>query len=144
MPSAALVGRCSTLVCAVLAAFVTCDVHADVVGLHVASIHSKHGFCNLNLGAYYRFEAGWQAGGYRNSECRASFYVGWHAETSGRVRAGIGLGAVTGYRGQGVQPVVMPSVAFSITEQQSVRLIFLPKRDPKSAAVLHMTLEHQL
>jgi hypothetical protein len=144
MPSAALVRRYSTLVCAVLAAFIAPNGHADVVGLHVGSIHSKHGFCGVNLGVYYRFEAGWQAGGYRNSECRASFYVGWHTETSGRLRLGIGLGGVTGYKGQGVQPVVMPSVAFSLTERQSMRLIFLPKRDPKSAAVLHMTLEHQL
>lgn len=144
MPSAALIRRCSTLVCAVLATFVAPDARADVAGLHVASIHSKSGFCGLNLGAYYRWEAGWQVGGYRNSECRASFYVGWHIETSGRLRAGIGLGGVTGYKGQGVQPVVMPSVAYSLTERESIRLIFLPKRDPKSAAVLHMTLEHQL
>jgi len=143
MPSAAVRRFCSSLVCAVLAAFITPDAHADVVGLHVASIHSRPGFCNLNLGLYYRFEAGWQAGGYRNSECRASFYVGWHAETEGRLRLGIGLGAVTGYRGQGVQPVVMPSVAFSVTERESVRLIYLPKKDPKSAAVLHMTIEHR-
>jgi hypothetical protein len=144
MPSAALVRRYSFLVCAVLAAFANSHAHADVLGLHVASVHSRSGFCDLNLGAYYRWEAGWQIGGYRNSECRASFYVGWNIETSGRLRAGIGLGAVSGYRNQGIQPVVMPSVAFSFTERESVRLIFLPKRDPKSAAVLHMTLEHQL
>jgi hypothetical protein len=143
MPSAALVRRCSTLVCAVLAAFDTRGAHPDVVGVHVGSIHSRPGFCNLNLGLYYRVDAGWQAGGYRNSECRASYYAGWHTETEGRFRLGIGLGGVTGYRGQGVQPVVMPSIAFSITERESLRLIYLPKRDPKSAAVLHLTIEHR-
>ena len=143
MPSAALFQR-SVWVCAVLAAFISTDTHADILGVHVASVHDRSGFCNLNLGAYYRWQAGWQVGGYRNSDCRASFYGGWHVETSGRVRVGLGLGAVTGYKGEGVLGVVMPSVAFSVTERQSARLIFLPRRDPKSAAVLHLTIEHRL
>lgn len=115
----------------------------DTVGLHVGSYHSRPGFCSLNPGVYYRWENGVQVGGYRNSQCRPSLYAGWFVETEGTVRAGIGLGAVSGYRGKGILPVLMPSVAVSITEQQSLRFIYFPKTHPKAAAVFHMTIEHK-
>jgi len=116
---------------------------ADTLGLHVASYHSRPGFCNLNPGVYYRWDNGVQVGGYRNSQCRPSLYAGWFIETEGTVRAGIGLGAVNGYRGKGILPVLMPSIAVSITEQQSLRFIYFPKTHPKAAAVFHMTIEHR-
>lgn len=115
----------------------------DVLGFHIASIHSKPGFCDFNPGIYYRWTKGGQIGAYRNSQCRASLYAGWFIETEGAVRAGIGVGGVSGYRGKGVLPALMPSVAVSITERQSLRFVYFPKRDPKSAAVFHMAIEHR-
>lgn len=144
MRTAALTHRYIVYLLVAFGALAATDAHAeDTLGFHVASYHSRPGFCNINPGLYYRWENGIQIGGYRNSQCRPSFYGGWFVETEGRVRAGIGLGVVSGYRGRGILPVLMPSVAVSVTEHQSLRFIYFPKTHPKAAAVFHMTIEHR-
>jgi hypothetical protein len=103
-----------------------------MLGPQAGSNHGKPGFCNFHPGIQFRWDNGVQFGAYRNSQCRASLYAGWSIEAGG-----------DGYRGKGVKPAPSPSIAVSITQQQSLRFGYVPKTHPKSAAAFQMVIEHR-
>jgi hypothetical protein len=112
-----------------------------VVGLHVATLHSSRGWCDANPGLYARWSGGFTAGTYRNSECRPSAYAGWAWQTEGAVRAGVLVGVVTGYKAHAVLPLLLPSVAFDLTQSTTARLTYIPKVQKRGAHALHFSLE---
>lgn len=102
---------------AVALAFVVGAAHAGTIGLHLVSYHPEHPhdrprYNDLNLGAYYRANAGWQVGAYYNSQRRPSVYAGlaWSYD-AGPASVGLLAGLVTGYRAGPVLPFAAPSVA---------------------------------
>ena len=116
-----------------------------VLGLHLATVHSASGFCNVNPGAYAVWEGGFTVGTYRNSECeKFSAYAGWTWQTEGRLRAGITAGLVTGYRRSPFMPLLVPSVAFDLSPSTTVRLTYVPKVEKGGAHALHVALEFPL
>ena len=116
-----------------------------MIGLHLATVHSVSGFCNINPGAYAVWEGGFTVGAYRNSECeKVSAYAGWTWQTEGRLRAGVTAGLITGYRRAPVMPLLVPSVSFYISPSTTVRLSFLPKVEKGGANALHYSVEFPL
>ena len=116
-----------------------------VIGLHLATVHSASGFCNVNPGAYAVWTSGFTVGAYRNSECeKVSAYAGWTWQTEGRLRAGLTAGLVTGYRRSPVMPLLVPSVAFDLSPSTTVRLTYVPKVEKGGAHALHVALEFPL
>lgn len=94
----------------ILASCSMSPVAAQTVGLHLASVHSKSGYNNVNPGVYVNLD-GWTVGTYYNSERRQSYYAGYTLDRDfGPVRASLTLGGITGYDG-GPLPLVVPSLA---------------------------------
>src|SRR5687768_5347830 len=92
---------------------------AGTVRLHLGSIHfPQRDFNNSNPGLYYRSDAGWTAGAYRNSLRRTSAYAGhtWQWD-----RLALTAGGVTGYSDR-LQPLLVPSYAFLRTQAFSLRV----------------------
>lgn len=116
-----------------------------VLGLHLATVHSASGFCNVNPGAYAVWAGGFTVGAYRNSECaKVSAYTGWTWQTEGRLRAGVTAGLITGYRRAPVMPLLVPSLSFDLSPSTTVRLSFVPKIEKGGANALHFSLEFPL
>ena len=137
------------VIAAIFASFCTLPARAfeapSVVGLHLATVHSASGFCNVNPGAYAVWEGGFTVGTYRNSECeKVSAYAGWTWQTEGRLRAGLTAGLVTGYRRSPVMPLLVPSIAFDLSPSTTVRLTYVPKVEKGGAHALHVALEFPL
>jgi len=120
------------------------SVHADTIGLHTFTWHDKPGFCNVNPGGYYKSNSDLTLGAYRNSECKFSTYAGMTWETTGSVRFGITVGAVSGYRLKPILPLVIPSVSVSLGGGYSMRVLAAPKIIPSSATAVHFTIERKL
>ena len=139
----------AVVIAAMFASFCTLPARAfeapAVLGLHLATVHSASGFCNINPGAYAVWENGFTVGAYRNSECeRVSAYAGWTWQTEGRLRAGVTAGLITGYRRAPVMPLLVPSVSFDVSPSTTVRLSFIPKVEKGGANALHFSLEFPL
>ena len=86
------------------------------LAVSVASLHADaHGMNQFNPGMGVEVGA-WHAGEYRNSLDRTSVYLGREfAAGNGPIRAGLLLGAVSGYRrigGSPVLPLVAPFVSW--------------------------------
>lgn len=122
---------------------------AVVVGVHLASVHLQpelsgdRPYNNANPGLYVRTAEDWQGGAYYNSHRRASFYAGRAWETSGTVRAGLGVFAATGYPMGSVVPMVTGSLATDVGAT-TVRLSATPRIGDKASAVVHLSLEWKL
>jgi len=126
---------CSAVALALLAP----DAQADTVGLHLASVHvpQRH-FNNTNPGLYYRSDAGWTTGGYRNSLRHTSVYAGYTWEYSA---LGLTAGAVTGYQ-HAVQALVVPSLRLFTHEGFSARLAYIPRVEKRiESNVWHLMVE---
>lgn len=112
---------------------------AGTIGVHLGSIHfPQRDFNNANPGLYYRSEAGWTAGAYRNSLRRTSAYAGhtWQWD-----RLALTAGGVTGYADK-LQPLLVPSFAFLRSERLSLRVAFIPRIEKRiESHVLHLMAE---
>jgi hypothetical protein len=117
----------------------------QMIGLHVASLHSAAGFCNFDPGVYARWGSGFTVGAYRNSECRASAYAGmtWDKPLTDRITGSITLGAVTGYRRAPVMPLMVPSVQIRLDDAYALRVAFIPKVEKSGAHALHFMVERR-
>ncbi|KNZ33325.1 MAG: hypothetical protein AD742_06980 [Methylibium sp. NZG] len=113
--------------------------HADTVGLHLASVHvPQRQFNNVNPGLYYRSDAGWTVGGYRNSLRRTSVYGGYTLEYG---PLALTAGAVTGYQ-DAVQAMLVPSLRLFTHEGVSARLAYIPRVEKRiSSNVWHLMVE---
>lgn len=101
------------------------QARADTWGLHLASWHTAEGYNNRNPGAYWRSPEGWTVGAYCNSEsraprfreaaaCQVSAYAGrvLDAAIVGDLRAGVMVGAVTGYRRAAILPAAIGTLSY--------------------------------
>ena len=126
---------------AIVLALVAGAARADTIGLHLGSYHPQHPadrprYNDLNLGAYYRADDGWQVGAYFNSIRRPSVYAGWTwSHDVGAVSVGLLAGLVTGYRAGPILPFAAPSVAVG-----AWRLSFVPATR-FGASVFHLSYE---
>lgn len=135
--------------------------NADTIGLHVASAHSKSGFNNANLGAYYVHDSGATIGAYCNSEsrsplfpqarpCQVSAYAGYTLTADvGPARLSATVGVITGYA-RGTTPMALPSLSLAQginvlgVDIGKPRVAFIPRIDPKRGAhVLHFMWEKE-
>jgi hypothetical protein len=115
---------------------------AQTVMTGFASRHSQPGYCESNHGIGYRHDtgdwAGWGIGAYRNSMCQTSVYVAreWQAHIAGPLRAGIIVGAATGYA-YPLVPVVLPELVAHSGKAEVALLIqpFEMKESPRFVAV---------
>jgi len=113
--------------------------YAQVVGIHLVSVHGKEGMNNFNPGVYARLDNGLTAGTYYNSHRRQSFYAGYTIETVGKISLALTGGVVTGYAK--TMPLLVPSVAYKFSEA-TIRLGFIPKPPVRgSCSALHLMAE---
>lgn len=111
-----------------------------VVGLHLASAHSRGGYEAATVGMYVQHD-GLTAGVLRNSYGRMSAYAGWTLQTAD-ARWAVTVGAVTGYPARRVSLLVAPSVRLPLAEGWAARLAYLPKPPQVgSSAALHLSIE---
>lgn len=127
---------------ALLIGLATCaDTRADIlpetVGIHAVSWHEKDGMNNVNPGIYGRWDNGFTAGTYYNSERRQTFYAGWTFADSSDTFA-VTVGAATGYMRASVVPILVPSVRLPMTDRFSLRVSVAPVKD---AAAIHLSFE---
>lgn len=120
------------------AALLAGAAHAEIIGLHLASVHSMPDYNNSNTGIYYRESTGFTAGAYYNSQWRQSAYMGITRQIG---PVDVSLLAITGYREADVMPAVIPSYAFAIGGGVALRtsLILNPGDGPHA---LHFSLEY--
>lgn len=113
---------------------------AGTLGAHLASLHFPQAdFNNFNPGVYYRSEAGWTTGVYRNSLKRGTVYAGYTWQVG---PAALTAGAITGY-GHGVMPLLVPSLAVFTHEGVTARLAYIPRVEKRIGShVLHLMLEY--
>lgn len=124
----------------------------EAVGLHLASVHSNNGrdymgpdgWNDANPGVYIRLHNGLTAGVLQNSERRTSVYGGWTISTPGRMFS-LTLGAITGYEGHTLYPLVVPSMNLNLAAvglpTLSLRTaLLLP---PGCPAAVHFMIEHK-
>lgn len=117
-------------------------------------------FETLTPGVYARAESGLTVGAYRNSYGKPSAYLGWTFATDDD-RFALTLGAVTGYRrtikenrdpalnrppavqvvGDAVQPLVVPSMRFSLGENTALRVSYVPEPRKGDVSVVHLSIE---
>lgn len=112
---------------------------AGQFGLHLGSVHfPQRDFNNANPGLYWRSDAGWTAGAYRNSLRRTSGYAGMTWQWG---RLALTAGGVTGYADK-VQPLLVPSLQFLRTDDFSLRVAFIPRIEKRiESHVLHLMAE---
>lgn len=112
---------------------------AGTVGLHLASKHfPTRDFNNVNPGVYWRADAGWMVGAYRNSLERTTVYAGYNWQW--RALA-LTAGAATGYA-EKVQPLLVPSLALFTVEGVTARVAFIPRVEKRiESHVLHFLVE---
>lgn len=127
---------------AIVAFVATFAANAATIGAHLGTYHDTGKWCNFNPGLYFKTDSGLTVGGYRNSECRKSFYAGYTVEYGKDVRVAVTTGVITGYK-IGTIPLFAPSVAMNVTEQASLRLTFIPKIEPKGANAFHLSTEYK-
>ena len=119
------------------------SVKAATVGLHLASKHDKPGFNDTNPGVYLRNRGGYTVGTVYNSVDRQAFYAGYtFSRNLGKTEVAVTVGGITGYS-LPVTPMIVPSVAVSITENLRVRFNYLAKIHIDGANALHLAIERK-
>lgn len=112
-------------------------------------VYRRERYRSDTVGLYVRHNAsGWQAGALRNSLGRLSVYAAYTLQTRDGM-FGIALGGITGYPGEPVRPLVVPSMRLRVPgldQNTAVRLSLLPAKpgSDKHAAGLHLSVERDL
>jgi hypothetical protein len=101
------------------------------------------------VGVYVRHNpSGWQGGVLRNSFGRTSVYLAYTLHSADG-RFALAVGGITGYQGEPVRPLLVPSMRLPLPGlvQTSARLSLLPakpgNREGKHAAGVHLSLERE-
>jgi hypothetical protein len=113
------------------------------IGLHLISLHARHGYETATPGVYVRMSTGMTAGLLRNSEGRASTYLGYTWETADR-RWALTVGGITGYRSAVVSPLLVPSWRYALSGNKLAwRVAYIPKPPEagRGSSALHLALE---
>jgi hypothetical protein len=76
------------------------------IGLHLASVHGRDGYNDMNPGLYVQTECGIVVGGFYNSYRKPSVQIGWRGEPE-HLPVFIEAGVVTGYPGHDVAVYAM-------------------------------------
>ncbi len=122
------------------------EVHAQTVGIHLASQHfPQRQFNNTNPGMYLKLDNGLTAGWYRNSERGHSQYIGWTGtlwQITNSVSLEVTAGAITGYRRADVLPLLVPSLR--IGELNAVRITLAPPIGKGASTALHLSIERKM
>lgn len=136
----------------------------DGIGVHLVSHHFPAlDRNNVNPGLYFKFTAlgvdNLVVGGYKNSFSEPSYYFGKsfklasHSDFSLDIVLGVVTGYPTHYKTKNgvktyyatskVLPLMVPSLAYALTENNTARLSVIPKltRHSETTAV-HLSLEH--
>lgn len=123
----------------VLMAAATPCAMAGTIGLHIGSRHiPAKNYNNANLGIYYRTDAGWTAGIYRNSLDRTSVYAGYTWKFG---MLDVTTALVTGYFND-VQPLLVPSISLFTYRGITPRVAYIPRVEKKIGShVLHLMVE---
>ena len=79
------------------------------VGLHLASVHSRGGYTDINPGVYVESECGVMIGAFRNSYGNFSAQLAYRLEPK-KLPVFVEAGLATGYPGHDVQPYAMGGV----------------------------------
>lgn len=143
-----------------LSAFTPFMAMAQVFGLHIGSQHDPDPggrANNLNPGIYLRLDNGFTAGLYKNSLHKDTGYVG--LTTSEFLRTSVTFGVASGYRPEGLIPIVVPTwriVTFGggpdglfFTDDYtkvgtiSVRFAWIPRIEEKGTNVYHLMIERK-
>jgi len=112
------------------------------IGLHLASMHSRPGFENINPGIYAINRCGWMAGAYRNSFDQPSLYVARLIDPPRAVWF-VSAGLITGYD-RPLTPVIAVGAKARLTPNLTLRLTFVPEvGNLNNAAVAHLSLERR-
>lgn len=132
-----------------LAAIAEQSVVPSRVGVHLGSYHTSPGFNNVNPGVYLVWSKDEEAtgvvvGSYYNSERNQSSYAGysWSHRVSPTVSVAAIVGVITGYK-VGKLLLVLPSVAYDVTDNVVVRTSFVPKIHKNGSNVLHLSVEYK-
>lgn len=107
------------------------------IGLHMVSVHlPARDHNDFNPGVYVVNEQGYVAGGYYNTQRRASFYLGRSFEVYGTA-VSLTIGGVTGYDYGPVTPLVAPSIKWG-----NFRITGVPRvGGVTDSAALHLSTE---
>lgn len=118
-----------------------------LIGLHLGTAHfggpAAGGLRDFNPGIYLQAPSGLTAGIFRNSHGSVSAYGAWTWSTRDG-RWALTAGAVTGYPGARVSPLLAPSARWPLADGWAVRLSFLPKPHSQGAAGLHLSIERAM
>lgn len=128
----------------------TCAALA-AIGLHLASLHSRDGYNNINPGISVRSECGLVAGAYVSSQStrgntRIISYVGYSAETKWKWPVFGSLALAHGYQrksGKDYAIVPLPMVGVKTPRAGRFRAVlgYVPSLGP-NPHVLHLMVEH--
>lgn len=131
--------RPATLAAALVLMVATPCVMAGTIGLHIGSRHiPEKNYNNANPGIYYRTDAGWTAGIYRNSLDRTSVYAGYTWKFG---MLDVTTALVTGYFND-VQPLLVPSISLFTYRGITPRVAYIPRVEKKIGShVLHLMVE---
>jgi hypothetical protein len=118
------------------------------IGLHIGSHHvdaapAGHPAWNdRNPGVYARWASGLVVGTLYNSERRQSAYAAYMLESPRwhGLSASVMVGAITGYA-KPIKALASASAALDLSDHATLRLSYLPKANPKSSAVVHLSAE---
>lgn len=76
--------------------------------------------------------------------CAYSAYAAylWQWRLTPALKAGVAVGAVTGYTEAAVLPLVTPSLAYAASKDVDVRVTWAPKFQKQGAHAFHVTVEY--
>jgi hypothetical protein len=131
---------------------ISATIAAWTLGAHLLSFHAPGAYTSdagrrvayerVTPGLYLRAPSGLTFGAYRNSYGDGSAYAGWTFETEDK-RFALTVAGVAGYKRAAVLPMVIPSVRFSLTDddKMALRIAGAPRIEKGGAALLHVAVE---
>jgi hypothetical protein len=116
-----------------------------VVGLHIGTKHfdTDKQWNDVNPGVYAKFNNGFTAGVFKNSESKTAYYLGTTVSksVSQQLEFSATMGVMRGYS-QGTMLFVLPSVAYKF-DDYALRLGYVPKINKQGASGLHLMFEQR-
>lgn len=118
-----------------------------MIGLDLYTVHPDGALCSDTTGVYVR-HGQWAGGVLNNSDCRTGAWGAWAPETNTltvgplRLKAGMLLGLISGYRAADVLPLASVSLAASLSSSAWwARVSYLPKPPGGASSGVHFSIE---